>query len=177
MHGFAHFSFCEFVSGFDILIWSLRACLKIPWESCFRRKGRMARHDEGGYPQRSLTEEQRSQTAFSAKTLRAAGLLSVACVGSPVTARCGDAPGSPPWPQPKSLAAGPHAIFRQALKAPGSADWLQMDSRFFGENFASDQITHLRRGKLPAKVRCAVRRGLKNLGDSLVNLGRAALGL
>ena len=76
----------------------------------------MARRDEGGYPQRSPTEEQRSQPAFSTKTLRAAGLLSVAGVGSTVTARCGDAPASPPWPQPKSLAAGPHAIFRQALK-------------------------------------------------------------
>src|SRR5690606_19063746 len=76
----------------------------------------MTRRDKGGYPQRSLTEEQRSQPAFSSKTLRAAGLLSVACVGSAVTARCGDVPASPPWPQPKSLAAGPRAIFRQALK-------------------------------------------------------------
>src|SRR6185295_20212337 len=74
--------------------------------SCFRGKGCMARRDEGAYPQRSVTEEQRSQAAFSPKTLRAAGLLSVASVGSVVTARCGDAPPSPPWPQPKSLAAG-----------------------------------------------------------------------
>src|SRR6266545_1286647 len=100
---------------------SLRACLEIPWESCFRGEGRMARRAEGGYPQRSPTEKQRSQAAFSAKTLWAAGLLSVACVGSTVTARCGDAPVSPPWPQSKSLAAGPHAISKQALRRLGSA--------------------------------------------------------
>src|SRR5881397_1805127 len=75
----------------------------------------MARRDEGGYPQRSPTEEQRSPPAFSPKTLRAAGLLSVARVGSDLTARCGDARSSPPWPRSKSLAAGPHAILKQAL--------------------------------------------------------------
>jgi len=68
----------------------------------------MARRDERAYPQRSVSEEQRSQTAFCAKTLRAAGLLSAACVGSALTARCGDARAEPPWPQSKSLAAGPH---------------------------------------------------------------------
>jgi hypothetical protein len=69
------------------------------------------------------TEEPRSQTAFSAKTLRAAGLLPAAGVGSAVTARSGDAPASPPWPQPKSLAAGPIGIFGHALKSaePASA--------------------------------------------------------
>ena len=46
--------------------------------------------------QGSLTEEQRSQTAFRAKTLRAAGLLFVGGVGSAFTARCGDAQASPP---------------------------------------------------------------------------------
>ena len=66
-------------------------------------------------PHGSSTEEQRSQTAFFSKTLRAAGLLAVARVGSVVTARCGDAPTSPPWPQPKSLAAAPLVIFKQAL--------------------------------------------------------------
>src|SRR5207245_4608556 len=65
------------------------------------------------------TEEQRSQTAFSPKTLRAAGLLSVAGVGSVVTARCGDASTSPPWPQPKSLAAAPLVVSKQALSAGG----------------------------------------------------------
>src|SRR5713101_8170191 len=57
----------------------------------------------------------RSQTAFSPKTLRAAGLLSVAGVGSFFTARCGDARNSPPWPQPISLAAGLLLILKQAL--------------------------------------------------------------
>jgi len=85
----------------------------------------MARRDEGAYPQRSVTEEQRSQTAFCPKTLRAAGLLPVARVGSLLTARCGDARNSPPWPRPKSLAAGPLLILKQTLKAQdGSAGLL-----------------------------------------------------
>jgi hypothetical protein len=42
--------------------------------------------------------------------------LSLPGVGSVGTARFGDAPFSPPWPKPKSLAAAPLAIFRQALK-------------------------------------------------------------
>ena len=75
--------------------------------SCFRGNGPMARREEGAYPQGSVTDEQRSQRAVSAKTLRAAGLLPVACVGSAVAARRGDAPASPPWPPPKSLTAEP----------------------------------------------------------------------
>src|SRR6266849_9907808 len=63
----------------------------------------------------SVTEEQRSQTAFCPKTLRAAGLLPVAGVGSFLIARCGDARNSPPWPRPKSLAAGLLLISKHAL--------------------------------------------------------------
>ena len=62
-----------------------------------------------------VTDKQRRQRALPSQTLRAAGLLSVARVGPAVTARYGDAPAAPPWPQSKSLAAGPRAIFRQAL--------------------------------------------------------------
>jgi len=64
----------------------------------------------------SVSEEQRSQTAFCAKTLRAARLLAVASVGSSLTARCGDARNSPPWPRPKSAAAGLLLIFKPALQ-------------------------------------------------------------
>src|SRR5258708_6670923 len=53
--------------------------------------------------------------AFCPKTLRAAGLLSVAGVGSFLTARCGDARNSPPRSRPKSLAAGLLLILKQAL--------------------------------------------------------------
>jgi hypothetical protein len=95
----------------------IRACLKIPCSPVFGEKAARRGATREHTRQRSVTEEQRSQAAFSAKTLRAAGLLSVACVGSVVTARCGDAPPSPPWPQPKSLAAGLHVIFRHALTA------------------------------------------------------------
>jgi hypothetical protein len=61
------------------------------------------------------TEEQRSQAAFGEKTLRAAGLLPVACVGSFLTAHFGDARNSPPWSQPKFPAAGPLVVSNQAL--------------------------------------------------------------
>jgi hypothetical protein len=64
-----------------------------------------------------MTEEQRSQRAFSGKTLRAAVLLPGSRVGSTVTARRGDAPVSPPWPRSKSLAAGPLPFLKQALRA------------------------------------------------------------
>ncbi len=75
----------------------------------------MAGATKENIPGGSSTEEQRSQTAFSPKTLRAAGLLSVAGVGSFLTARCGDARNSPPWPPPKSLAAAPLVVSKQAL--------------------------------------------------------------
>src|SRR5436190_10196191 len=92
--------------------------LQIPWGPVFAEKARWRGVTrEHGHPG-PVTEEQRSQRAFSAKTLRAADLLALAGVGSAVTARRGDAPASPPWPPPKSLAAGPHAIFRQALTRP-----------------------------------------------------------
>ena len=103
----------------------------------------MARRDEGGYPQRSPTKEQRSQPAFSSKTLRAAGLLPVAGVGSAVTARCGDAPASPPWPQPKSLAAGSHAIFRQALSHGGFIE---------GFTKSGEKFTRPATGKPPSDI-------------------------
>jgi len=115
--------------------WQARACLKTARGPVFRGKGRMARRNEGASPQRadcfarsarllwapesqdlgSQPEEKRSQTAFCAKTPRAAVLLAAAGVGSALTARCGDAPASPPWPQPKSLAAGPLGVFKQTL--------------------------------------------------------------
>ena len=53
-----------------------------------------------------------------------ARLLALASVGSAFRARCGDAQTSPPWPPPKSTAAGPLSIFRQALKSFGVAGWL-----------------------------------------------------
>src|SRR5712664_876144 len=62
-------------------VWKLRGALF----SGKRPDGATKENIPGG----SSTEEQRSQTAFSAKTLRAAGLLSVAGVGSFLTARCG----------------------------------------------------------------------------------------
>src|SRR3989442_14759517 len=86
---------------------------------CFRGKGRMAGAMKENIPGGSSTEEQQSQTAFSPKTLRAAGLLSVAGVGSFLTARCGDARNSPPWPQPKFLAAAPLVVSKEALRRMG----------------------------------------------------------
>src|SRR5436190_14617881 len=93
----------------------LRACLKIRKGAVFVPRAGWRGATKENIPRGSSTEEQRSQPACGAKTLRAAGLLSVAGVGSVLTARCGDARTSPPWPQPKSLAAAPFLIFSQAL--------------------------------------------------------------
>src|SRR6266478_5418273 len=71
---------------------------------CFRGKGRMARRDEGEYP-----------LIFDRGATKPGGLLPLAWVGSAITARCGDALASPPWPETKSLAAAPLVVFRQAL--------------------------------------------------------------
>ena len=84
---------------------------------CFRNQAGMARRDDRAYPYGSVSEEQRRQTGLIAKTLRAAGLLPVDCVGSALAARCGDARASPPCPQSKSLAAEPLSIFRPARSA------------------------------------------------------------
>src|SRR5215218_8897471 len=95
----------------------LRACLKI-WKGavCAPQAGWRGATKEN-IPGGSSTEEQRSQPACGMQTLRAAVLLALAGVGSVLTARCGDARTSPPWPQPKSLAAAPFLIFRLALRA------------------------------------------------------------
>src|SRR5438445_3416413 len=96
-----------------------RASLETTRGAVFGEKAGWRGATKENIPGGSSTEEQRSQTAFSAKTLRAAGLLSVAGVGSVVTARCGDASTSPPWPQPKSLAAAPLVVSKQALRPEG----------------------------------------------------------
>src|SRR6266700_6857356 len=93
----------------------LRACLETTRGAVFGEKAGWRGATKENIPGGSSTEEQRSQTAFSPKTLRAAGLLSVAGVGSFLTARCGDARNSPPWTQPKSLAAAPRVVSKQAL--------------------------------------------------------------
>src|SRR5258708_7448335 len=93
-----------------------RACLETTRGAVFGEKAGWRGATKENIPGGSSTEEQRSQTAFSAKTLRAAGLLSVAGVASFLTARCGDARNSPPWPQPKSLAAAPLVVSKQALR-------------------------------------------------------------
>src|SRR5713226_5422933 len=67
----------------------LRACLETTRGAVFGEKAGWRGATKENIPGGSSTEEQRSQTAFSAKTLRAAGLLSVAGVGSFLTARCG----------------------------------------------------------------------------------------
>jgi len=51
------------------------------------------------------------------ENLQTAGILATGGVSPVVTARSLDAPTSPPGPRPKSLAAVPLGIFRQALMA------------------------------------------------------------
>ena len=66
-----------------------------------------------------------------------ARLLALAGVGSAIAARWGDAQASPPWPPPKSTAAGPLSIFRQTLgEFP----------RFAGKEFAQGKeiLRHIR---------------------------------
>src|SRR5258708_28433108 len=95
---------------------SLRACLETTRGAVFGEKAGWRGGPKENIPVGSSTEEQRSQTAFSAKTLRAAGLLSVAGVDSFLTSRCGALrAATPPWPQPKSLAAAPLVVSKQAL--------------------------------------------------------------
>ena len=110
-----------FPTAFSGRRFPLRACLKIPRGAVLAEnaawRGATREHTRQG----SVTEEQRSQTAFSAKTLRAAGLLSGLGIGSATTVCCGDALASPHWPQPKFLAAVPRAIHKQALRHLGLA--------------------------------------------------------
>jgi len=73
---------------------------------------------KGNTPRGSSTEEQRSETALAAKTLRAAFLLALDFVVADGTARCGDVPSAPPRPKPKSPAAAPFPVFKQALRIP-----------------------------------------------------------
>ena len=88
---------------------------------CFRAKNWMAvrsrtgTRDEGESPSWASTEKQRSQSARCSKTLREADHLSVARAGFPTSWSCGQNHFSPRCPHPKSLAAAPLAIFRQAL--------------------------------------------------------------
>jgi len=86
------------------------------FKSLFSRPRPRARRDEGASPQGGCDRGATKPAALGAKTLRAAGLLPLARVGSFLTARCGDARNSPPGPSPKSLAAGPLPILKQALR-------------------------------------------------------------
>ena len=103
----------------------LRACLKIMWGPVFEQKpgwlgatkktalreanvssgNLISRTWEVNIPCGSSTEEQQRQAGFCSKTRRAAALLTPACVGSPVTARYGDVPGSSPRGTWQALAA------------------------------------------------------------------------
>ena len=94
-----------------------RACLKIPSGAVFAGKAGWRGATKENTPCGSSTEEQRSQTAFPTKTLRAAALLDWGFVVANVTARSGDVPSAPPRPNPKSPAAALLAIFRQALRS------------------------------------------------------------
>ena len=95
---------------------SQRACLETTSGAVDEKKAGWRGATKENTPRGSSTEEQRSQTAFSSSTLRAAGLSGEGVVGSVVTARVGDAPPSPPSPHPKSQAAAPLVVSSQALK-------------------------------------------------------------
>ena len=98
----------------------LRACFKICRRPVFGQKAAWPRCSSVTDPWRVCSLVAPRHAAFCPKTLRAAGLLPVAGVGSFLTARCEDARNSPPWPRPKSLAAGPLLILKQALNQKGN---------------------------------------------------------
>lgn len=99
----------------------VRVCLKIRSDAVSAAKAGWRGATRENTLHGSSTKEQRSQPAFAAKTLRAAGLLPLGFVVAGVTARCGDAPPTPPRPNSKSLAAAALPIFRQALREVGAA--------------------------------------------------------
>jgi hypothetical protein len=80
----------------------------------------MARRNEGASPRGAVTEAQRSQRVFCAKTPWAAVRLSATFVGSALKARCGDSRASPPRLRPKSLAAEPLGFLKHTLKHRGN---------------------------------------------------------
>jgi len=91
---------------------------KVSGDPVFEERGRWRGARREDTRPWSLTDEPRSQMPLSSKTRRAAVPLGVSFVGSAVTARCGDAPTSPPRTPPKPLAAGPHSLLRWALRNP-----------------------------------------------------------
>ena len=102
---------------------SLRDCLKIRSGAVFGARAEWQGARKENILHGSSTDEQRRQPALATKTLRAAGLLIFGFVVAGVTARCGDAPPTPPRPKSKSRAAAPLPIFRQSLRRAQSAGW------------------------------------------------------
>jgi hypothetical protein len=147
---------------------SLGACLKIRKGAVFGPRPGWRGATKENIPCGSSTEEQRSQPASGAKTLRAAGLLSVASVGSVLTARCGDARTSPPRPQPKSLVAAPFPIFRQAL---GPALTFRAEGRNGYAGIATQQcsstlkaLNRITTAHLPPDTKSPLTKGVSEIG-------------
>jgi len=111
-----------------VLTHLLRACLKNTRGSVFAQKALWRGSPPSGPflsfsdstrehpPSGAVTEAQRSQRAFCAKTLRAVVLLAAASVDSALKARYGDSRASSPRLRPKSLAAEPLVFLRHALR-------------------------------------------------------------
>jgi len=94
---------------------TFRACLKSARGAVFPGKAVWSGWTREDILSGSQIGEQQRQTAFSAKTRRAAVLLPLGFVGLFLTAHCGDAQNNPPRPKPKSPAEAPLGIFRQSL--------------------------------------------------------------
>jgi hypothetical protein len=86
----------------------------------FLRKGPYGEAQRRSIPKGAVTEAQRSQRVFCAKTPWAAVLLSATFVGSALKARCGDSRASLPRLRPKSLAAEPLGFLKHTLKHRGN---------------------------------------------------------
>src|SRR6266516_2618288 len=92
-------AFAAIRAAHDGSVPEVRACLKTTRSAVVGQKAGWRGATKENIPGGSSTEEQRNQAAFCPSTLRAAGLLAVGCVGSVLTAHCGDARTSPPCPR------------------------------------------------------------------------------
>ena len=90
----------------------------------------MARREEEADPQRSVTDKQRPQWDLHSRTVRAAGLSGLDCVGSGGTDRRRTAPPLTALPNLKFPSLRPLPIFRQPLRSEVSYAVRQYSATF-----------------------------------------------
>ena len=86
--------------------------------SVWEGRVRLARREEGADPQRSVTDKQRRQRTLPSRTLRAAGLSGLDCVGSGGTDRKRSAPPLTALPNPEFPSRRPSPHFQTGSEQP-----------------------------------------------------------